>query len=265
VWTIEESKVAPADGAETKRSAGDVDRATFTVLILTYNEAGNIDSVLQGVNESLGSTGHSYEVLIVDGGSSDATVEISQSRGARVVPQRERGYGNALREGFALCEGDFVLTLDADQSHDPALLVDLIAHRYDADLVIASRYVKHGRADMPLLRRVLSVVLNRTFAFVLGVPVRDMSSGFRLYSRRVLASVTPGGRHFDVLTEVVFRAHRLGYRICEIPFHYQPRVAGRSNARLVVFGISYAQTLYRCFKLRMSGRPSITARISSNL
>jgi glycosyltransferase involved in cell wall biosynthesis len=237
----------------------------FTVLILTYNEAGNIDPVLRSIDESLGSTGHSYEVLVVDAGSSDATAEIARSRGARVVQQRERGYGNALREGFGLCEGEYVVTLDADQSHDPALMVDLIAHRHDADLVIASRYVEHGRADMPLLRRVLSVVVNRTFRFVLGVPVRDMSSGFRLYARRILANVTPRGRHFDVLTEIVFRAHRLGYRVREVPFHYKPRVAGRSNARLLEFGISYARTLYRCFRLRTSARPSTASRISSNL
>jgi dolichol-phosphate mannosyltransferase len=225
---------------------------SLSVLILTYNEGGNIASVLRAVRKTLAATDHPYEMLVIDGGSTDDTVEAARAEGARVVLQSSKGYANALREGFSLCTGDYVVALDADQSHDPKLLLDLLAHRREADLVIASRYIPFGHAVMPATRRALSYVLNRVFAFVLDLPIKDMSSGFRLYSRRMLEELTLEGRFFDILPEIAVKAYVRGYRVREIPFHYQPRKEGQSNARVFKFGLAYLRTLGRCHAVRNS-------------
>jgi glycosyltransferase involved in cell wall biosynthesis len=223
-----------------------------SVLTLTYNEAGNIASVLRRVARQLDKAGLDYELIVVDGGSADGTVHRAGECGARVVHQAERGYGNALREGFSLCSGDYILTLDADQSHDPAVVLDLLAHRNDADVIIASRYVMFGHATMPRRRRWLSRLLNGVYTTILGLPMKDITSGYRLYRSRVLLGMNPTGEDFDILPEIVVQAYANGNRVKEIPFHYRPRKEGRSHVRLVKFGWSYLKTLVRYWRIRNS-------------
>jgi len=142
--------------------------------------------------------------------------------------------------------------MDADLSHPPAFLGDLWARRGTAEILIGSRYTAGGSTRMPWLRRVLSVVLNRFFARGLSLAVRDMSSGFRLYDARVLQGQTFGANDFDILQEILVKAYAEGWRSAEVPFHYEPRAHGSSNARVLPFGIAYLRTFYSLWKLRNS-------------
>lgn len=191
-----------------------------------------------------------HELVVVDGGSHDDTVRIAEAHGARVVPQAEPGYGAAFREGVANCAGEWIATLDADLSHDPRVVLDLMRARAGADLVVASRYVPFGHADMPLGRAVLSRVLNAVYGLVLDLPVRDLSSGFRLYRGAALRGLALRSRDFDVLPEALVGFYAAGYAVREVPFHYWPRGAGRSHARLFRFGLSYLRTLLRLWRSR---------------
>lgn len=223
-----------------------------SVLILARNEAGNLPRLLSGVRSTLDRLGTEYEIVVVDGGSSDGSAQVAERHGAQVVQQQVPGYGSAFREGIAACQRELVVTLDGDLSHDPRVLSDLLAARQAADLVIASRYVAFGHANMPWGRRILSRVLNFAYATVLDLPVRDLSSGYRLYRRRLLQSIPLQSVDFDVLPEILVKAYALGFKVQEIPFHYWPRGAGRSNAKLWQFGKSYARTLLCLWALRNS-------------
>ena len=90
---------------------------------------------------------------MVDGGSSDGTAEAAARRGARVVQQEARGYGGALLAGFAATAAPWIITMDADCSHRPIFIQELWRQRDEAELLIASRYVAGGRADMGVVRR----------------------------------------------------------------------------------------------------------------
>jgi ubiquinone/menaquinone biosynthesis C-methylase UbiE len=142
--------------------------------------------------------------------------------------------------------------LDADLSHDPDFIIKLWRAREQADVVIASRYVKGGVAYMPLNRKLLSRVLNRFFALGLSLPVRDLSSGFRLYHAPVLAGLQLEGRNFDVLEEVLVKAYSAGWRVVEMPFTYYPRDTGSSHARVVAFGLDLLRAFARVWELRNS-------------
>lgn len=224
----------------------------ISVIIPTHHEEGNIEPLLTSVRAVLDELQATYEILIVDVGSGDATVTRARELGAHAHVQTQPGYGGALREGFAFAQGDYVVTMDADLSHDPVFIRQMWQERHDAEVIIASRYVAGGRAEMPLIRHVLSRILNVTFTRILSLPLKDISSGFRMYRRVILATLELGSRDFDILEEILVRVYAEGYRVREIPFSYAPRAAGRSHARLLGFARSYARTLYRMWKLRNS-------------
>src|SRR4030095_10162744 len=98
-------------------------------------------------------------------------------------------------------------------SHPPEFLKDFWEQRQEADLLVASRYVAGGRADMGIGRRILSTILNRTYALLLGIKLRDLSSGFRMYQRQVVAELDLQARDFDVFEEIVVKIFVAGGRI----------------------------------------------------
>jgi dolichol-phosphate mannosyltransferase len=224
----------------------------MAVVIPAWNERENLELLLPALREVLNDLGLTAEIVVADAGSRDGTREAALRRGARVILQQERGYGGALLAGFAATEAPYIVTMDADLSHRPIFLEEFWRRRHDAEVLIASRYVAGGRADMGWFRRLLSHILNRTYGRVLSLPLRDLSSGFRMYRRDVLTNLKIRARDFDVLEEILIRVHAEGWMIREVPFHYTARGSGRSHARLLKFGWAFLKTLIRMWQLRNS-------------
>jgi dolichol-phosphate mannosyltransferase len=228
----------------------DTTTPAISVLILTRNEAASLAILLPELARMMAQGDRTYEVVVIDADSPDGTVAIARRHGARVIAQTGGGYASALREGLAACHGHYIVTLDADMSHRAEVVDALLAAAEDADLVVASRYIDGGRADMRWDRRLLSLLLNRLFGTALGLPMRDLSSGFRVYRRVVLATLAPRGEHFDILPELAVLAYFSGLRVREIPFHYRQREAGVSKARVLRFAPAYLRTLLRCWRIK---------------
>ena len=226
----------------------------LSILIPTWNEAENLLWLLPRVLKVAASFGENHEIVVVDNDSRDGTAEVCRRAGVRCVSAGGRGYGRALSTGFAAAQGEYLLTMDADRSHPAEVIRTLWEGRHGADVVIASRYAAGGKADMSWIRLVLSRTLNSLFKAVLRVPVRDLSSGFRLYRREVVSAIAPTAIDFDILQEILIKAYTRGYRIREIPFRYHRRGSGSSHARLAVFGWQYLKTLLSMWRLRYSVR-----------
>jgi len=204
----------------------------------------------------------SLNVLVVDDCSPDGTGELAdrfmaQSSGRVEVIHRvgKLGLGTAYLAGFrrALERGaENVLTMDADFSHDPRYIPELLARQANADLVIGSRYVAGGGAvDSPLSRRLISRAANFAAHSLLGLKARDVTAGFRLYRREVLESV-PLDRIFSsgysFLTEMLFLVERRGWRVAEVPILFRDRTQGQSKiSRDEIFKALYtvARLAYR--------------------
>ena len=224
----------------------------IAVVIPVLNEQENLELLLPSLRQVIDELGLAAEILVVDGGSTDGSQRVAEQHGARVIPQQERGFGGALLAGFAASTAPFVVTMDADLSHRPLFLKDLWRERGEAELVIASRYVKGGKADMGPVRHLSSYVLNRIYSRVLGLQLRDLSSGFRMYRRNILTSLDLQARDFDAQGEILMKLHVQGCRIKEVPFHYRVRKSGKSHIKLLRFGWAFSKTLFRMRRLRNS-------------
>jgi dolichol-phosphate mannosyltransferase len=222
----------------------------LSIIIPTLNEAGNIGPLVTRCRSTIAGLGIKAEILVIDGGSTDGTVEEATQAGGRVIAQQGRGYGGALRTGFAAAQGRHVQTMDSDLSHEPEVIVTLWEARERADIVIASRYVPGGGGDMPALRSILSRILNVVFTKAFRLDIHDISSGFRLYRRAALERITFHASNFDVLEEILILIVNQGGTLTEVPFQYRPRQAGRSHAKLFKFGLAYCRTFYKMKRLR---------------
>ena len=203
----------------------------LSVLILAAGPADGTPHLAGDISRELQALGTSHEIQVVDGESS--------------------GYGHVLRDALAAARGEYVLTLDADGSHDSRLIPRIWHERHRGEVVIASRYVPGGRAEMPRLRRFLSRSLNLVYRRGLSLPFADVSSGFRLYRRRALQGLTLRSANYDVLAEILVRVTSAGYAVAEVPFHYRTRrlITGRRRLKLI---LSYVKTFGSMWKLRNS-------------
>ncbi|MDQ6727657.1 MAG: polyprenol monophosphomannose synthase [Actinomycetota bacterium] len=209
------------------------------VVLPTYQEAENIAEVLQRVRDAAPSA----DILVVDDSSPDGTAALAKSAGHELggvdvlIRASKSGLGSAYRAGFAegLARGyDVLVEMDSDLSHDPARLPALLAAvEAGADLAIGSRYVPGGAIPhWPLHRRLLSRWGNRYADLLLGLSVRDATSGFRAYRAEALRTIDLGavsadGYGFQI--EMVYRVAGNGGAIVEIPIEFVDRQRGTSK------------------------------------
>lgn len=213
------------------------------VVIPTYNERANLPVLVDGLMRHA-----NVRVLVVDDRSPDGTGEVAdglarEHTGRVEVLHRtgKKGFGRSYVEGMqrALDEPiDILCQMDADLSHDPQQLPDLIAATAGADLVIGSRYVAGGAiVNWPLRRRILSRVANTYIRGVTQLNVRDCTSGYRCWRRTAMARL-PLDRFFSdgysFLVEMLFVAARGGCRIAEVPITFVERREGESKVSRAV-------------------------------
>jgi dolichol-phosphate mannosyltransferase len=224
----------------------------ISIILPVINERENLDILIPRLQSLLKNARLDAEIVVVDGGSSDGTLESAAAHGVRGVSERGKGYGAAIQTGFEEARGDWVLTLDADLSHDPDFVAKMWRARDRADIVIASRYTRGGVAYTDLFRKSLSRLLNVFLRRFWSLPVRDVSSGYRLYRRAALVGLEFTSTNFEVLGEILVRLYARGYRVVEVPFTYFPRGAGRSHIHLLRFGMAQLRSALRMWKLRNS-------------
>ena len=226
------------------------------VIIPTYNEAINIDNIIARIL----SVSEQLEILVVDDNSPDHTALIvdnlsrTNNKIHLIRRPKKMGLGTAYVLGFdyALKNGyDFVFEMDADFSHDPAELPRFISHLDGYDLIIGSRYVQGiSVVNWPMKRLILSFFACIFARVVTGVPVKDLTSGFKCYSKKALECVkwqkfTVDGYGFQI--QSVFSVHKAGLRIKEIPIIFVERRAGTSKmSRKIIW-----EAFWLVWKLRL--------------
>lgn len=233
------------------------------VVIPTYNERDNIASLI----DEILALGEGYRVLVVDDSSPDGTGALVSDL-ERLHPGRvellsrstKEGIGRAYVAGFrrALTTGaDLIAQMDADHSHQPSDLARLVDRADDVDLVLASRYVEGGETrGWPWHRKLISRAGGIYAGAILGVGIKDLTGGFKVWHRNVLEAIELESIHSDgycFQIETTYRALRRGFRTEQVPISFVDRVAGKSKlsrrvmleAAIVVWQLRLRQILGR--------------------
>jgi len=207
-----------------------------TVCLPTYNERENVERMIRSLH-ALG-----VSVLVIDDNSPDGTGEVADGlarelEGVAVLHRPEKeGLGPAYLAGFrrALADGaELILEMDCDFSHNPADVPRLVEAAEHADLVLASRYVEGGGTEnWGLVRRFISRGGSLYAQVLLGLPVRDLTGGFKCYHRAVLEALPLDEIHskgYAFQIETTYRALRAGFRVVEVPITFADRQVGGSK------------------------------------
>lgn len=216
---------------------------SVTVLIPAKNEAGNIAWVLRNMPPSVD------EVVLVDGNSTDRTVEVARAirPDIVVVNERARGKGAAMRTGFAVARGAYVVVMDADGSMHPADVDAYVAALDDgADLVKGSRYMRGGSStDLTMVRSLGNRALLALSNLLFRQQFTELCYGYFALRARRIAELQLEADGFEIETEVVCRSVRQGLIVREIPSHETPRISGESNLHPVRDGFRILRAMLR--------------------
>ncbi len=231
------------------------------ICLPTYNERENLEPMVAALGEVLGDDG---VVLVIDDNSPDGTGEIADRLAAKhdwvhvLHRPHKEGLGPAYLAGFkqALELGaELILEMDCDFSHDPADVRRLTAAAEGADLVLGSRYAPGGGTrNWGLLRRLISRGGSLYAQILLGVPVRDLTGGFKCYRRAVLEAIDLDAIHskgYAFQIETTYRALRKGFRVVEVPIVFVDRqVGGSKMSKSIVLEAVWKVPLLRISTLR---------------
>lgn len=225
-----------------------------SVIVPTLNEVGSIEKVLQGISRE-----NVDEILVIDGHSTDGTIEKVKSMGYRIILQKGMGLGNSIWQGIANTNGEIIVIVDADGSHDTTDISKLVGKIKEGyDLVVASRYISGPRLKGLFWRDRQSSSYDDTFIRELGnriftylcrriynLEVHDILMGFKAFRRSILKKINlvESGQQFDA--EIIIKAKKSGFRIGEVPTIEHKRTYGKSKLSVPYHGFKVLWVIIR--------------------
>lgn len=211
----------------------------LSIVISGYNEEKFVAQVLTGVLNFLDKYGIDGELIFLNNHSADKTGEIAaeiakNNPRLRVIQRYNRpnkDLGSSLREGLQNVTGEYVLIMDCDASHDYNEINNLYSKRAEADVIIGSRYVSGGRAELNPKRWLFSIGYNLFARLLTGINVKDMTTGFKLYNRKVFDGMNLTNNGFGLHVEILLKAAAKGATFKEVPITYKKSGKSHLNYR----------------------------------
>ena len=222
----------------------------ISLFIVSSRETDNWAELFSQVRSALEPLHIEYEILIADNLVNKNTRQLIEQNQYTLNSPSIKNYGTMLRAAIEQMNGNYLITMDADQIHFLDQLSNLWKARNSAEIIIGSRYIQGGTDVMPAIRKILSRLSNFVFSRGLDLQVRDMSSAFRLYKAHVVRKLATESKGYDILQEILVKALMEGYQITEIPFSHQS--SDPAYARTIRFGFAYLKTFTRLWRLRNS-------------
>ncbi len=224
-------------------------------MILLYNEEEVIDEFADRLVGALDRLGPDYEIIFVVEGNDttlDKVTALSKANPRiRVEYSQDRlGLGKAMKKGLGLVgtDSNYVLTMDADLNHDPEEIRSLLDASKQADVVVGCRSKSRGLVkELPWFKRMVSASTNWVLRNTFDIQSSDVTSGFRVYDRKVVESVRDElvSKNFEVTAELLIRAKKKGFSIVEVPITFTRRPRGTSKLSFLKSGVGYVVLLFR--------------------
>ncbi|UCE38205.1 MAG: polyprenol monophosphomannose synthase [Thermoplasmata archaeon] len=205
----------------------------ISVIMPTYNEKENIESLIHAVLKSLQDE---VEIVVVDDNSPDGTWNIVEKMDdERIILVRridERGLASAIKRGIETAKGDVIVVMDTDFSHPPKKIPDMISALGESDIALGSRHTEGGKMEASKARVFLSKMINLFARIFLGSEIRDYTGGFLAVRKEIFRDIQildEWGGYGNYCIGFLYAAKKKGYRIKEVPFVYKYRTAGETK------------------------------------
>ncbi|MHC1635976.1 MAG: S-layer glycoprotein N-glycosyltransferase AglJ [Candidatus Methanospirareceae archaeon] len=211
------------------------------VLIPTLNEEEAIGKIIREFKAE-----GFDNILVIDGNSTDNTREIARKEGAKVVVQRDKGKGAAIKQAFEIINSDIIVIIDGDGTYSPAEAKKLIEPiiKKEADHVIGNRFAYKGKKGVfKRLNKIGNIIINKIFSFGYGVRLNDILSGYRALTREVVEKMRLGKKGFEIEAEMTIESIKKGFRIKEVPITYAKR-KGETKLHPIRDGSKIIYTIY---------------------
>lgn len=222
----------------------------ISVIVPVFNEEFTIGDVVQGIRNALDAMGLSYEVLVVDDGSSDNSVNVALSSQAKVLMlKKHMGKGYALRAGFSKARGNIIITIDSDGSHDPYDIPKILEPilKNEADLIIGSRFLNNKNIFVNGLNKAGAKILNFTIRILTGRAISDSQSGYRAFKSSIAKTISLKSVGYEIESEMLIKAIKKGFRAKEVPIKFEQRTYGRSKLDPIKDGLKILIASFAAF------------------
>lgn len=230
----------------------------YSLVIPAHNESKNLTKLLDKAYKTLKYTNEKFEIIVVNDNSTDNSKEILENlkkkiKQLRVINRiKNPGVGYAIRQGLSSVKGDIIITMDGDLSHDPAEIPNFLKYLKDYDIICGSRYVTGGKANMAMSRILVSGAFNLIFRNLIWIPIKDFTSGFRVYKTKVIKKIKLKSKTFGIYIEIPLKAYLAGFKLTEIPITYHKREFGKSNLNYFRQGPEYLKVALEALKIKLS-------------
>jgi len=229
------------------------DKITYSVILPTYNEEKNIPRMIKEISKNLRRV--SYEIIIVDDNSNDKTPEIIDSyKSTRIVALHRygtRGILSAINDGMKIAKGKFIIMMDADFSHPPKKIFEMLKYCSKYDLVNCSRFAKGGGMNAPFLQKYSTILFNFIIRLIfLDIGLTDYTGGFHVIKKNKFQDLKFEYRYYwgEFDLELLYSSYRKRFKIKEISYVYKYREEGKSKSQ------SYIKYAYIYWKMALKLR-----------
>jgi glycosyltransferase involved in cell wall biosynthesis len=230
----------------------------ISIVIPAYNEGRTIGQVIEETLTIMNGLHVPYEIIVVDDGSTDNTRQIATTHKATVLFNgKNRGKGYAIRKGFQHAQGDIIVTIDADGSHSPKEIPDLVSPLFNGtDIVSGSRFLGTGKYSTTRLNRLGNSLFNVTIMALTRKHITDSQTGFRAIKKRVVDRLNLNSMGYDIETEMTVKGLRNGFTFQERPVSCHKREYDISKLRILSDGARIFRAILKANASRIQNKPS---------
>jgi len=218
----------------------------ISVVMPAYNEERTIGNMISSIISTMDSTNMPYEIIVVDDGSTDNTRRTATRYKATILSNgKNQGKGYALRKGFQHATGGIIVTIDADGTHRPKEIPDLIHPLFNGvDIVTGSRFLGNRTHSTSRINRLGNLIINSTIMILTGKRITDSQTGFRAFKKHVLQTLKLKSLGYEVETEITVKGLKNGFIYQEKPINCQKRQYNISKLKILSDGIKILKTIF---------------------